>query len=201
MFLASFPVDGARTKVEVLASGTPYLRHWRRPGGQSAAPMDDEGLAGWHTWEDLTAHLHAMEDRARLDAHGAHARRCYDERHAPSVFARHVDDIVRGVARMPPDDPRTMLASASRLLTAIRRGLPDLEPVQTRLAALEALPAQLDAIRDVLDDVTAQATAAARRAADVEATAAERRDAQHVELMRLEGEVAPLAEARARSNA
>jgi hypothetical protein len=89
VYLSSFPTDGARTNVEVLASGTPHLRH-------QASPTEhwiDGGLA-WQTWKDLTATLRSLESASVLQERSHLMRQTYEKQHHPAVFAHTLQQIL-----------------------------------------------------------------------------------------------------------
>jgi hypothetical protein len=96
LYCASFPVDGARSKVEVLASATPYLAHSTRALPANLA-ADSEML--WDNWAALTSILHRAADQAFLAAQSRAARAQYDEAHHPLVFRSQLENILAGRGR------------------------------------------------------------------------------------------------------
>ncbi len=97
VYFSSFPVDGARTNAEVLASATPHLRHSKEPG-KTNAPLASqiEGGASWHTWEDLTSVLQKLSDPAVLLEKSRLMRMNYDKLHHPRIFAERLSEILAG---------------------------------------------------------------------------------------------------------
>ena len=106
LYLASFPVDGARTRVEVLASATPYLRHAARSDSGSAAPQSADGSLIWRTWEDLGDTLRRMANAAALEANGVSMRRLYEGEHHPRIFAGRLATILARHVGADEADPR-----------------------------------------------------------------------------------------------
>lgn len=108
LYLASLPIDGARTRVDVLASGTPYLRHsWRQDGevpGRDPA-RDPDGMLAWRTWEDLATTLGRVSDRVALTTLGAQARTVYERHHQPEVFTARLSAILEGRGSRDPEEP------------------------------------------------------------------------------------------------
>ena len=91
LYLSSFPVDGARTNIEVFASATPHLRHTTRADDR----MIDGGLT-WRTWDDLAATLATLAHRGVLEERSRLMRRVYDQHHHPRVFAQSLGLILAG---------------------------------------------------------------------------------------------------------
>lgn len=89
VYLSSFPTDGARTNVEVLASGTPHLRHSAGP----TQSLIDGGLE-WRNWTDLAQTLRNMESVSVLLEHSKRMRQNYEEHHHPRVFAHTLHQIL-----------------------------------------------------------------------------------------------------------
>jgi hypothetical protein len=97
VYLSSFPVDGARTNAEVLASATPHLRHSASSGRKDSSPTYPiEGGSLWHSWEDLTSILHELSDSALLEAKSRLMRANYESLHHPRIFAERLADILAG---------------------------------------------------------------------------------------------------------
>ncbi len=93
LYCASFPVDGARARVEVLASATPYLAHSTRALPANRA-TNSEML--WDNWAVLTSILHRAADQAFLAEQSRAARAQYDEAHHPRVFRSQLENILAG---------------------------------------------------------------------------------------------------------
>lgn len=115
IYLASFPIDGARTKVEVLASGTPYLSHSTRPS---------ESELVWRTGEDLVSLLGNLRDAAQVENRSREMRSHYEQMHHPQIFSRQLADILAGRGgRTDPDreerDRRVMQGMLRSLATSI----------------------------------------------------------------------------------
>lgn len=96
VYLSSFPIDGARTNVEVASAGIPYLAHVRagKQGPPGGFPM--EGRMDWTTWEDLRLRLREILEPGFLQMKSTLLRESYLQRHHPGVFARHVEEILAG---------------------------------------------------------------------------------------------------------
>ncbi len=125
LFVASFPVDGARTKVEVLASGTPYIRHMRFPVKPWAHPIADaEGLIGWRTWEDLRSTLHRLGSAGELEASARASRELYETVYHPDVFARRLAGILDGSVGPAEVDPSELTWALARLARLARPSRP-----------------------------------------------------------------------------
>lgn len=97
LYLSSFPVDGARTNAEVLASSTPHLRYTQRPekelvGSGSAIP----GGLTWSTHENLARVLEEVRDRSQLEKLSQQMRLAYEKVHHPKVFAETLQRILEG---------------------------------------------------------------------------------------------------------
>ena len=157
LFLSSFPIDGARTKVEVMASATPYLGHSVRFVAQShRSEIDPESGLGWRTWEDLAAILQRVADPALLKEHSDSMRLSYERMHHPRVFAQQLSAILAGEGgREDPSwkerDQRSTQGMLSSLTTAISQGPKNvtamLEDQEVRLDARTAAQAQVLAAR------------------------------------------------------
>jgi len=95
VYCASFPIDGARARIEALASATPYLHHSTTP---DVDPSRDEFPAGlvWRTWADLSATLQRLSHVAALEEQSAAARAEYDRTHHPAVFVEILARILEG---------------------------------------------------------------------------------------------------------
>ncbi|MFM7182423.1 MAG: hypothetical protein ACKO2G_13290 [Verrucomicrobiales bacterium] len=96
VYLSSFPIDGARTNVEVASAGVPYLAFVREkkkgpPGGFSM-----EGRMEWTNWEDLRQCLGEITKPGFLEMKSALLRDSYLHRHHPDVFAGHLAEIFAG---------------------------------------------------------------------------------------------------------
>ncbi len=97
VYLASFPIDGARASVEVAASGTPYLSHRKRKG--PSIPDDELTLAGrmaWSDWGQLREVLRSLKSEHVLSNKSALVRRSYESLYSPAVFRETLSRIVRG---------------------------------------------------------------------------------------------------------
>lgn len=172
VYVASFPVDGARARVDALASGTAYLWHDTRPD-RDPGPDDRGGLA-WRTWADLRATLAGLDGPAALATHGARARATYDAVHHPAVFARTLRAIVDGTAAPAPLDLDRALVHALRVLLGGAAGAQAAEAaVAGRLAALDAeagtLRARVEQLREAVDAHATRADALAQALARAEA--------------------------------
>ncbi|MDQ6914016.1 MAG: hypothetical protein M3128_14205, partial [Verrucomicrobiota bacterium] len=116
LFLASFPLDGARTSAEVFASATPYLGH-------SANPRSDaDGKIFWNTWDRLNEILHAADEKF-LEEHARISRRIYEDLHQPREFRARLLRILDGQGgREDPQaeqrDLRTMKGMLRALIAA-----------------------------------------------------------------------------------
>lgn len=114
LFLASFPVDGARTSVEVFASATPYLAHAPQPR------RDSEAHIFWSTFEDLDRILRTAAHRRFLVKHARNSRRVFEKFHRPRVFAATLRNILSGKGgRRDPDASARDLRTMQGLLRAV----------------------------------------------------------------------------------
>ncbi len=96
VYVSSFPVDGARTNVEVAAAGITHLR-FRAPG--KSGPEGGFPLAGslaWSDWDSLRGHLRMLENPLVLAENSRLIRETYETQHHPRVFARIMQDILAG---------------------------------------------------------------------------------------------------------
>lgn len=96
VYVSSYPIDGARTHVEVAAAGLPFLAHVP-PGKRSLAggfPM--EGRMEWTGWEDLRGRLREITGAGFLEAMSVRSRASYRRLHHPAVFAEHLAAILTG---------------------------------------------------------------------------------------------------------
>lgn len=131
LYLSSFPVDGARTNIEVFASATPHLRHTTKPDD----PWIDGGLT-WQTWDDLADTLGAMASRDALAERSLRMRAAYDQYHHPHAFANCLHDILAtGTGR---DDPREDTWDARVLRSMIKSLTSSLVKQAGRMEVLEA---------------------------------------------------------------
>jgi hypothetical protein len=129
LYLASFPIDGARTKVDVMASATPYLSHTMRPDME---PRDDvatahgDGSLRWHTWDNLTRTLREMCNVEALQQRAGLVRQSYERTHHPGVFAETLARILAGGKgqedpRQDESDRRALHGMMRALLSVARR--------------------------------------------------------------------------------
>lgn len=83
LYLSSFPYAGARTLVEVMASGTPTAAH-NHSGKRFLGAIDmlPPGSCLWAQPSDLLEFV-AMQSRASLQKRGQEARRHYEAYHSP----------------------------------------------------------------------------------------------------------------------
>lgn len=157
LYLASFPIDGARTKVEVLASGTPYLHHSVRPPSGGDPFTDLEGFLVWRTRDQLAAILRGLGDASTLAAHGAHARRRYDRVHHPAVFAARLDEILTGdPVELPADATATLWQGMNQLEGELEHRKGTSSDEQPRLVD------ELDRLQVALDKASGLGAAAPR---------------------------------------
>jgi len=118
IFIASFPVDGARTLAEVAASGTPYVAHSTTPLAlEDDLALGIPGAVRWHTLRELTAAVRAMTDRSVLEEKARLVRDAYLRLHHPNVFRANLEAILadRGGVEDPDADYRDKWAF--RMLT------------------------------------------------------------------------------------
>jgi len=155
LYLPSFPIDGARTKVEVMSSATPYLGHSERPVARfREGEIEPEGEMVWNTWEDLASTLERVSHSTELEKQSCRVRQNYEEMHHPRVFAKQLSAILAGEGgREDPShqerDRRTIQGTLRSLAAA---GLHEannpraaLEEREKRLAAQVALTQALEA--------------------------------------------------------
>ena len=135
LYLASFPIDGARTNVEVAASATPHLRHMP-PDRKSSLPggFPLEGGLVWGTWDDLRAILAEVKSVSALEGMSRRIRATYEERHSPERFAATLDFILRGHRGYsdPHQEERDLIARESHRRACLRAG--DEPPVRPACA-------------------------------------------------------------------
>jgi hypothetical protein len=97
LYFASFPVDGARAKVEVLASATPYLGYSARP--KEVFPRDElrpDGGFVWRSWEELEAVLKSASNDKILTERSKLMRVAYDNLHHSRLFAARLGNLLEG---------------------------------------------------------------------------------------------------------
>lgn len=174
VYLASFPIDGARARVEVLASGTPYLRYGWRPDGDPNTPSptrDPDGMLVWRTWPDLIATLREISTPDRLAALGARARAIYEAKHHPVVFRARLGEVLQPGAQpehsesdeLPPGAAAWMLRRlaaaspsegdrANRTATTLQGHASDLELHVSHLRALDEQATGLHSRMAALDE-------------------------------------------------
>jgi len=185
IYLASFPIDGARTKVEVLASGTPYVRHSRYLPIEGDPSIDAEGFFVWRSCDDLLSILDHLSTPDELRVHGTLARRRYEQNHHPEVFARRLDLIVQGVVPPDPVDGQALLTAMMRTVRAMASTRLDEATLADRVDGLEsrmetAVPAlgvlehEVERLRVALDEAEARADAARLAGSEVERPFAQR---------------------------
>lgn len=99
VYFSSFPIDGARVNVEVMAAGVPHLRFATRSEA-SLEPFELSLNGGmvWRTWEELAAVLHRAADAGFLQEKSDLLRRSYERLHHPVRFAESLRDILNGGA-------------------------------------------------------------------------------------------------------
>ena len=119
VYCASFPIDGARTDAEVLASGTPHLRHSTRPDNLSI-----EGGMVWNTWADLTTTLQSLTSAELLAEKSRLLRRAYEQRHHPHIFAETLNNILHDGegapdSQQPARDQRVIHSLMKSLTTSL----------------------------------------------------------------------------------
>lgn len=95
VYVASFPINGARTRVDVMSAGIPYVAHTTRP---ISAPVNDDGDGGlrWHTLDELATLLRRLSNAAVLGDYGTMIRRSYEQVHHPRVFAATLRSVLDG---------------------------------------------------------------------------------------------------------
>jgi hypothetical protein len=96
LYCASFPIDGARAKVEVMAAGIPYLGHSTRPDSADAAGAPGDDTLVWREYEDLCVTLAGLIDAPRLQEQATRVRAAYERLHHPREFARQLAQILEG---------------------------------------------------------------------------------------------------------
>jgi len=104
VYLSSFPIDGARTNVEVAAAGVPHLRHRREGSTGPPGGFPPDGSMPWSTWDELRGILATLHDPALLEQKSRLSRASYEQRHHPRVFAATLAEILAGGnGRVDPD--------------------------------------------------------------------------------------------------
>ncbi len=127
LYFSSFPIDGARTNAEVIASATPHLRHSNRPLAElSHSELSLDGGLVWHAWEDLTTTLESLNDRSLLEEKSHLIRKGYDRMHHPLVFAKHLDAILNGGSGF--EDPHQHERDHRVLRSVCRKLIASLDP-------------------------------------------------------------------------
>jgi hypothetical protein len=123
LYCASFPIDGARTRIEVMAAGIPYLGHSARP--QSAAPADDaatDDALVWREYEDLSTILARMAEVATLREQSRRVRAAYERVHHPRQFARTLAQILEGGSGCEDPQWRQRVDGViAQMLTSVQR--------------------------------------------------------------------------------
>jgi hypothetical protein len=136
LFLASFPLDGARTNMEVMASATPYLRHSLK---RNTAELP--GSKVWHTWEDLRATLQAMTSCEHLQASSSLLRQTYEALHHPKIFRATLESILlNGSGAADPDsvhwDTHCLQSLVKTLTTTALKQAEQIADLQQQVQAL-----------------------------------------------------------------
>jgi uncharacterized small protein (DUF1192 family) len=158
VYFSSYPIDGARTNTEVLASATPHLRHLR--GNTSVRADDPFAITGglvWRTWEDLADTLKAVAHEDVLRECSLQMHRVYDRLHHPDVFRACLQDIIAGRGGM--EDPlgvmreHHMQRALARALTTHTQSL--WRDSQSRLRDSESLHHDLHEVRKIQGDLQA----------------------------------------------
>ena len=122
VFLASYPVSGARTRVDVLAAGIPYLG-FRQPTTEGPPPSVADGQLVWHTWEELrTVMMRMLDTGARIEC-ARRARAEYDRLHHPSIFASTLRAICDNVAVPEAMDAQRRWRSLARMAEGVSRSI------------------------------------------------------------------------------
>jgi hypothetical protein len=96
VYLGSYPIDGARTNVEVMASGTPHLRFAPRHSSSGFSEIAAAGGLAWQTWEELELILRQLADPQVLAERSRLIRAAYESLHHPGVFAACLQQILSG---------------------------------------------------------------------------------------------------------
>lgn len=174
IYLASFPISGARARAEVLAAGIPYLRHSTLPLETSVPRPGD---ISWHRLPDLLECLRSLTSASALAQASATVRAEYERTHHPAVFADTLQRILdRECPETDPDAPERRLAALEAMArTQVTALLPG-----PKEAAFSAMSSRIDAM-------SAELTRLQQQNAEQSVELARLRD---VELTRLRGEVA-----------
>ena len=123
VFLASYPVSGARTRVDVLAAGIPYVG-FRQPIATEAPPPNVADLQPvWHTWEELRAVMTRMLDTGERSECARRARAEYDRLQHPSIFASTLRDICDNVAVPEAMDVQLRRRALTRMAEGVARAI------------------------------------------------------------------------------
>lgn len=151
VYCASFPIDGARTRVDVLASATPYVAHRTHPDEETA------GRLVWRTWEDLAAVLHRLQDAAVLAQQSAEMRALYESTHHPTVFAQTLAVILEGGSGSVDDDSdrRDQRAVLSLLRSLTTRETRDAEAAEQR-QRIEHLEEECRRLQRLVEELRAE---------------------------------------------
>lgn len=146
LYFSSFPINGARTNAEAMASATPYLGHSMRPLARLRGSLiDPEGGLVWSTWEDLAVTLQSVSDPAILKELSSGMRLQYERMHHPRVFAKQLAAILAGEGgREDPyreeRDQRTMQGMFRSLSTAILQAPKNAETASLAQSGADILP-------------------------------------------------------------
>lgn len=148
LYLSSFPIDGARTNAEVLASATPHLRFSaRHPASAAGDDLGNTGGLVWRNWEDLAGHLRDMAHATALEEASAAMRRVYEARHHPGVFADTLQSILAGHGGIvDPREHERDHRSIQMLLNSLLANLIDFS--QSTTAALDHQRQRIDFLQD-----------------------------------------------------
>lgn len=145
VYFSSFPIDGARTDAEVLASATPHLRHTTRKD-----PNWIEGGLEWQTWEDLAITLNSLNSLEILTEKSWQMRAVYERHHHPLVFQQTLQRILETAQGCLDEFEAQREARTAQ--SWMRTILNELNPLETRIAELEAELASLRVAASVKAD-------------------------------------------------
>ena len=145
VYLSSFPIDGARTNAEVLASATPHLRFSHR-----ADDLWIDGALTWRTWEELIARLRELASADGLAEKSRLMRRAYEEHHHPRNFAGTLHGIIdSGRGRIDPHQPFRDQRSIHSLMKSL------VTTLTTQAQTIEGLQEQNNLLKEQLDRLLA----------------------------------------------
>ncbi|MEO7931695.1 MAG: hypothetical protein ABIT76_00905 [Chthoniobacterales bacterium] len=162
LYISSFPMGGARTDVEVAASGTPLLLHQSNVAG-SVDATKPAGSLNWQDVEELAAILEKCHDREWLETQSRLIRAYFDEKHHATVFSATLRRIVAHGKGAPETDVTQRDAVRLQKITralyndAVRRTHEELELRRSQKSSISGLQKRVKALETRLKEVARKA--------------------------------------------